>query len=495
MSMIPDPEAVASPGEQRAPLNFLTIGSDRVWCVRCHGWKQTEGEDDPCPDDTPDGACPIQQGDEAKWQPITADEAQQAIEALGEELRDLDDSVSERLRSLESEIATARTLVQTLESERDTPGDGDDVKRAWEEVISRLKTLVVTDSYQEREACWTGVLGAIHGQNATRNRVYSARWFAKRDELESALATAQREREEARAALERFGHHRSKCYITGDCTCGLDAALRSSAYDMNARQPDDIVRASLVARRGERVEAVEDMARRVREAEGYPLSGLEAETPTDDDCDLCGQPWKSTGCCYWSRGTPPDEPSVDRAILAEAATLIESLPDRVSSVASTREMAAAIRRARGQPGFEGRTPDAWAVVRDDDLIIRSWNEEETARDDALVCNHNSLRSRFTVEPLFRRAPVSEPATTSPGLCEEQRPEPPCVKCTFVRVNRRGCKGRWTKKDAEMMAELVKAVHAQYPTAVSIRPAELSDPRHPETIVPARHPGDPTGENA
>lgn len=32
----------------------------------------------------------------------------------------------------------------------------------------------------------------------------------------------------------------------------------------------------------------------------------------------------------------------------------------------------------------------------------------------------------------------------------------------VHVNRRGCKGRWTKKDQEMLEAMVRAVHATTP---------------------------------
>lgn len=32
------------------------------------------------------------------------------------------------------------------------------------------------------------------------------------------------------------------------------------------------------------------------------------------------------------------------------------------------------------------------------------------------------------------------------------------KTVEYAINRRGCKGRWTKKDDEMMAQLIKAVH-------------------------------------
>jgi hypothetical protein len=70
------------------------------------------------------------------------------------------------------------------------------------------------------------------------NRSEAHTLLADRERLEAALAVAVRERDQAREALRKFGHHRTGCErfaapglglataLSGQsCTCGLDAAF------------------------------------------------------------------------------------------------------------------------------------------------------------------------------------------------------------------------------------------------------------------------------
>lgn len=98
----------AAPRRAGEPRFLTAFDGNRVWCVRCKGWKRADGESNaPCPDDTPNGACPIQEGDETKWQSVTGAQAQEAIDALAGEMSELDDSAAARIEKLERELRIA----------------------------------------------------------------------------------------------------------------------------------------------------------------------------------------------------------------------------------------------------------------------------------------------------------------------------------------------------------------------------------------------------
>jgi hypothetical protein len=90
---------------QTPTLNFLHAGADRVWCVGCKAWLMCDGDSGKC-----DGEeyCPIDESHESKWKPVTVEQAQEALDALTAQLRELDDSAGESLPAQQALAGTAK---------------------------------------------------------------------------------------------------------------------------------------------------------------------------------------------------------------------------------------------------------------------------------------------------------------------------------------------------------------------------------------------------
>jgi hypothetical protein len=147
----------------------------------------------------------------------------------------------DRVRFLDGENAR-------LQAERDRPGGQEDVEQTWKEVVARVRAV---DSRLGDTEIGSSILGAIHVQNAARNRVFMARWFTERDEIRTRLAAADAENgrlREAHEAWRGFAEHLEHCVECGqmspdDCFDGgqyRDAAkLAEEQIALAARAPLD----------------------------------------------------------------------------------------------------------------------------------------------------------------------------------------------------------------------------------------------------------------